>query len=88
MPKHQELPITPISNVSSERVKTGDWKTFKPVLDEKKCIKCYLCWKYCPDVAIKAEEGEFPKFDLDHCKGCGVCSHECPKKAIEMVMEE
>lgn len=88
MPKHQEMPITPISNVSSERVKTGDWKTFKPVLDEKKCIKCYICWKYCPDVAITANEGEFPKFDLDHCKGCGVCAHECPKKAIEMVMEE
>jgi len=28
------------------------------------------------------------KPDLDYCKGCGVCAHECPKKCIQMVIEE
>jgi len=23
-----------------------------------------------------------------YCKGCGICAHECPKGAIEMVEEE
>jgi pyruvate ferredoxin oxidoreductase delta subunit len=26
-------------------------------------------------------------FDLDHCKGCGICASVCPKDAIEMVEE-
>ncbi|MEM3527647.1 MAG: 4Fe-4S binding protein, partial [Candidatus Bathyarchaeia archaeon] len=25
--------------------------------------------------------------DYYHCKGCGICSAECPVKAIEMVEE-
>ncbi|MCD4842810.1 MAG: 4Fe-4S binding protein, partial [Methanosarcinales archaeon] len=24
----------------------------------------------------------------DYCKGCGICANECPKDAIEMVLEE
>jgi Pyruvate/2-oxoacid:ferredoxin oxidoreductase delta subunit len=28
------------------------------------------------------------KIDMDYCKGCGICAHECPKGAIEMVIEE
>jgi pyruvate ferredoxin oxidoreductase delta subunit len=27
-------------------------------------------------------------FDFDFCKGCGICANECPKDAIEMVLEE
>jgi len=27
-------------------------------------------------------------FDLDYCKGCGICAAICPKGAIQMVMEE
>jgi pyruvate ferredoxin oxidoreductase delta subunit len=26
--------------------------------------------------------------DLDYCKGCSVCAHECPRMAISMVLEE
>jgi pyruvate ferredoxin oxidoreductase delta subunit len=26
--------------------------------------------------------------DLDYCKGCSVCAHECPHMAITMVLEE
>jgi pyruvate ferredoxin oxidoreductase delta subunit len=25
---------------------------------------------------------------LDYCKGCGICAHECPRMAIEMILEE
>ena len=29
--------------------------------------------------------GEACLFDLDHCKGCGLCIAECPSGAIQMV---
>ena len=32
--------------------------------------------------------GEPYAFDLDYCKGCGICAAECPCGAIEMVPEE
>jgi pyruvate ferredoxin oxidoreductase delta subunit len=32
-------------------------------------------------------EGNFVP-DLDYCKGCSVCAHECPRGAIEMVLED
>jgi pyruvate ferredoxin oxidoreductase delta subunit len=25
--------------------------------------------------------------DLTQCKGCGICANECPRDAIEMVLE-
>jgi pyruvate ferredoxin oxidoreductase delta subunit len=28
-----------------------------------------------------------PEIDLEYCKGCGICSEECPTKAITMVPE-
>lgn len=84
---HKDLPLTPITSVNSAANRTGFWKTFKPVLDQSKCIKCGICWKFCPDVSVKMKPDEFPTFDLEHCKGCGICANECPKKAITMVME-
>ncbi|MGC8974292.1 MAG: 4Fe-4S binding protein, partial [Thermoproteus sp.] len=31
--------------------------------------------------------GQKIKIDYTYCKGCGICAHECPTKAIEMVPE-
>jgi 2-oxoisovalerate ferredoxin oxidoreductase delta subunit len=84
---YKDLPLTPITSVPSTANLTGFWKTFRPVLDKEKCIKCNICWKFCPDVAISAKEDEYPELDLEHCKGCGICARECPKEAIAMVLE-
>ncbi|MEK7679190.1 MAG: 4Fe-4S binding protein [Deltaproteobacteria bacterium] len=27
-------------------------------------------------------------FDLEHCKGCGICAVECPDKVKAITMEE
>ena len=41
-----------------------------------------------PDNAVlKADEDDGYAFDLDYCKGCGICVVECPCGAIEMVPE-
>ncbi len=31
---------------------------------------------------------EITGFDYDHCKGCGICSVECPRDAIQMQPEQ
>ena len=64
---------------------TGDWKTYKPVRDLTKCTKCLLCTLFCPDGAIHwdKQKGDI-EFDMNYCKGCGICANECPTKAITM----
>ena len=65
--------------------KTGTWSTFKPVFDDKKCIKCGICEIFCAENCVVRDENGYPDFLLDYCKGCGVCEVECPTGAIEMV---
>jgi pyruvate ferredoxin oxidoreductase delta subunit len=66
---------------------TGDWKSRRPILDKEKCIKCGLCFIYCPEGCIRPDDEGYFISDLKYCKGCGVCAAECPKKAINMVVE-
>lgn len=75
---------------SSEEFKTGDWRSFRPVVDNDKCIGCMLCWAHCPDNAIKIikKDGkQLISIDYDHCKGCGLCSEVCPVHAIKLRRE-
>ena len=52
------------------------------------CFECDNCYGVCPDNAvIKLGPGKRFQFNLDYCKGCGVCVSECPCGAIEMVPE-
>jgi pyruvate ferredoxin oxidoreductase delta subunit len=79
--------------VIGEAGKTGEWRTMKPVLDSSKCIMvktgkpvCFFCWLYCPEGMISKTIP--PKIDYIYCKGCGICAHECPHKAITMIPEK
>jgi len=52
------------------------------------CRYCNVCELLCPDQCITRD----PKtgnilIDLNHCKGCGLCAHYCPKGAIHMELE-
>ncbi|HST34540.1 MAG TPA: NAD(P)-binding protein [Solirubrobacteraceae bacterium] len=52
------------------------------------CFGCDNCFGVCPDNAVlKVEQGDGYAFDLDYCKGCGICVQECPCGAIEMIPE-
>lgn len=86
----KELPIGGIINEAgnSATYQTGGWRTFKPTLHQDKCINCLICWVFCPDSSVITRDGKIIGFDLDHCKGCGICANECPKGAIEMVYEQ
>ncbi len=77
---------------------TGDWRVFKPIINQDKCVRCLLCWVYCPEPSIyiidkpyRTSTGREWKFsvevDYNFCKGCGICVEECPVKAIDFVEE-
>ncbi len=56
------------------------------------CMACDNCWTLCPDNSVlKARDhcvdGSDYVFDYDHCKGCGLCAHECPAGYIAMADE-
>lgn len=61
-------------------------RTFRPVIDTEKCVKCLRCFLVCPDGAID-KSGEHLEIDYDYCKGCGVCNRACKLGAITMVKE-
>lgn len=95
------LVLVPVSNISTREHKTDSWRILKPVLDYESCIRCMICWKFCPDNAIEISSEakvpypneriakmEAPIIDYDHCKGCGICANECPVNSISMILEE
>ena len=52
------------------------------------CFECDNCYGVCPDNAIsKLGPGKGFRINYDYCKGCGLCSAECPCSAIEMIAE-
>jgi pyruvate ferredoxin oxidoreductase delta subunit len=68
--------------------KTGSWKSQRPLWDNAKCIKCGICYIYCPEGCIQEVKDGFFDANLDYCKGCGICAHECWPGAIVMREEE
>jgi pyruvate ferredoxin oxidoreductase gamma subunit len=64
----------------------ADWRVFRPVIDKGVCVNCQRCWIYCPESAISVDEGGV-EVNYSYCKGCGICSEECPVDAIKMELE-
>jgi len=73
--------------------KTGEWRSSRPVIDQRKCLPakqnkpaCFQCWLFCPEAVISKT---IPiQINLEYCKGCGICADVCPAHAITMVREE
>ena len=88
-PTWKELPLAAIipEPATSLHYKTGDWKTLKPVVDKTKCIKCATCYIFCPEAAYEEDAYGYFNPNYDYCKGCGICSVECPAMCIQMVEE-
>ncbi len=75
------------AGLTSSKVKTGLWRTMRPVIDHEHCNHCWwLCGCFCPDGAINIKDNS-PQIDYDHCKGCMICLAQCPPHAIQAVSE-
>lgn len=75
------------ASANSMQVRTGLWRTLRPVIDYDHCNKCWwVCSTFCPDSAINVEE-DVPVIDYDHCKGCMICVAKCPPHAIAAIPE-
>ena len=72
---------------NASQYQTGGWRSQHPVWDTSKCIKCGLCYLFCPEGCIHQTEGGYFEADLYYCKGCGICARECWTGAITMVEE-
>lgn len=83
---NKDMPPSAVSLGDMNHNKTGSWRNFKPVIDKSKCIKCFICWKFCPENSVEIDN-DMPKINYDYCKGCGICANECPTDAIRMVEE-
>jgi pyruvate ferredoxin oxidoreductase delta subunit len=72
---------------SASEYHTGTWRSQRPVWNDQKCIKCGICYIFCPEGCVSQTEDGYFKANLDYCKGCGICAHECWPRAIAMVEE-
>ncbi len=82
-----------VSDLPPQKVETkpgeldvASWRVYTPVLDKDKCIGCKRCYILCPEVAISMVDGK-AEINYKNCKGCGVCTEECPVKAIDFIQE-
>ena len=66
---------------------TGNWRTYRPVIDYGRCTDCLICYAYCPESAMSVSPDGKVKIDYDNCKGCMICLTECPLKAISQTRE-
>jgi pyruvate ferredoxin oxidoreductase gamma subunit len=77
------------AGLTSVEVRTGLWRTLRPVIDHERCNRCWwVCSTFCPDSAISIDADGYPQVDYDHCKGCMICVAICPPHAIAAVPEQ
>lgn len=77
--------LSPVATELSKML-AGDWRAMRPVVARDRCVKCAVCWLYCP-VQCVVEKAAWFDIDLAACKGCGICAQECPHRAISMIEE-
>ena len=54
-------------------------------VDEDKCTACLTCVRICPyDVPAINKDG-VASIEAAACQGCGICTAECPAKAIQLL---
>lgn len=82
----KELPLGPSFPAGQLHDISSGMRTFRPVIDGEKCVRCLRCFLVCPDGAID-KSGAALEIDYDYCKGCGVCKRACKPGAITMIKE-
>ena len=86
--KDLEIGCVVVEPGSASQYKTGDWRSQRPIWDTSRCVKCGICYTFCPEGCIHQNPEGYFDADLFYCKGCGICAKECWTGAISMVEEE
>lgn len=87
-PKHiKDYPVGPSYHAGLLTSVNAGWRSYRPVVDEDKCVGCWQCYLSCPDGTV-FKSGRVVDIDYDFCKGCGVCANVCSKEAISMIRED
>ena len=73
---------------NASQYQTGDWRSQRPIFDSSKCIKCGICYIFCPEGCVEQNTKGYFEANLFYCKGCGICARESWTQAITMVVEE
>lgn len=73
---------------NTRQYKTGDWRSQVPTYNFDRCIKCGMCQLFCPEGCIEQNDDGHFEANLFWCKGCGICSRECPTAVMTMKEEE
>jgi ferredoxin len=55
--------LSPVATEMSPML-PGDWRSMRPVVDRDKCVKCAVCWLYCPVQCVEEKPAWFD-FNLD-----------------------
>ena len=91
VPEDRAVPfgaITPAPVKQQELFITSNWRIVRPVIDHKKCTRCFTCYIACPDSCWSFNEKEEKmEWNWKFCKGCQICINECPADALSAVPE-
>ena len=73
---------------SASTYKTGSWRAQRPIWENASASSAGSVICFAPKAAyLRTKKVSIPA-DMDYCKGCGICAHECWPGAIEMKEEE
>jgi phenylglyoxylate dehydrogenase delta subunit len=59
--------LSPVATVMSPML-PGDWRSMRPIVDRDKCVKCAVCWLYCPVQCVEEKPAWFD-FNLANLQG-------------------
>ena len=66
------------------KLENGDAvKTFKPKINEKRCVGCKKCVDVCHEHALVGLQGKTPRLFEELCSGCKACQLVCEYGAVE-----
>ncbi len=82
------IQCTSVMKGTAKPVKKGVHARGLPEWDKDRCIRCGVCYIYCPTGAVSRQEDGFFDVNEDRCTGCGICHRECWFGVIGMVEED
>jgi NAD-dependent dihydropyrimidine dehydrogenase PreA subunit len=56
--------------------------SYKPEVDNEKCVGCEECVEVCPVDVYEIQEGKSVPVNADECIGCESCVEVCEQEAI------